>query len=276
MSINVYLAGKISGNNWRYHIFPGLQQYSAHLRGATNESLPEKWPRPVIEDDFHFVGPYFIDCTHGCSCFRDESNHGLGANDYSRWAHGSLCDNGFGESAVAAQCLRWIDESDAVFAWLDDPSACGTMAELGYAFAKQVPIWVYRPLPGDCYRTPDTWLADHLAVSARHVEHADAGWQDFMADAATRLKAIRFRRMPYQEYLQTDHWKTMRRRALAAAEHRCQTCNDTKNLDVHHRTYERQGEELLSDLTTLCGSCHAIFHGNGRLANSLRPSERKR
>lgn len=68
----------------------------------------------------------------------------------------------------------------------------------------------------------------------------------------------------YLAYLQTDHWKEMRRLALDHAEHRCQLCNATENLEAHHRTYERIGRERLSDLTVLCSDCHYWHHGRAR------------
>jgi hypothetical protein len=32
------------------------------------------------------------------------------------------------------------------------------------------------------------------------------------------------------------------------------------DLEAHHRTYERRGEELPEDLTALCPTCHRWFH----------------
>ena len=66
---------------------------------------------------------------------------------------------------------------------------------------------------------------------------------------------------PYHEYLQSEHWQSIRKAALKAADNRCQLCYSDLRLEVHHRTYERRGCELLSDLTVLCHRCHAQFHG---------------
>ena len=74
--------------------------------------------------------------------------------------------------------------------------------------------------------------------------------------------------MAYDEYLKTEHWKFARLDALQRAAYRCQVCNAQRELQVHHRTYERRGCELASDLTTLCGACHALFHDHGRLAEA--------
>jgi 5-methylcytosine-specific restriction endonuclease McrA len=68
--------------------------------------------------------------------------------------------------------------------------------------------------------------------------------------------------MPYDDYLQTEAWQEHRKQALAYAGYRCQVCNtDEEALHVHHRTYERRGQEKPQDLIVLCASCHALFHG---------------
>lgn len=79
-------------------------------------------------------------------------------------------------------------------------------------------------------------------------------------------RSIQLQTMPYGEYLQTPEWQQKRETSLRLAEYRCQVCNDVKDLNVHHRTYERRGKEAMSDLIALCGSCHEIFHQNGQLA----------
>jgi len=68
------------------------------------------------------------------------------------------------------------------------------------------------------------------------------------------------RTMPYTEYLQTTHWHFKRSDALRRSKHRCQLCNSTKRLDVHHRTYENLGNEEPEDLIVLCRKCHKHFH----------------
>jgi len=75
-------------------------------------------------------------------------------------------------------------------------------------------------------------------------------------------RAKQLQTMPYDEYLQTDEWNKRRQRHLEDADHACQLCNasDVK-LHVHHRTYERRGDERHNDLIVLCADCHATFHG---------------
>jgi hypothetical protein len=70
--------------------------------------------------------------------------------------------------------------------------------------------------------------------------------------------------LTYCEYIRSDAWRRSKARLgeLAAAEYRCRLCNAEPTegypLEVHHRTYERLGCELLADLTALCRECHKM------------------
>lgn len=64
----------------------------------------------------------------------------------------------------------------------------------------------------------------------------------------------------WAKYLESDHWKRRRARAVLLAEWACQLCKSTKDLQVHHNTYERLGGELDSDLIVLCGYHHKWYH----------------
>ncbi|MDU5111970.1 MAG: HNH endonuclease signature motif containing protein [Clostridium sp.] len=68
------------------------------------------------------------------------------------------------------------------------------------------------------------------------------------------------RKIEYKEYLNGEHWKEIRLKALDRAGNRCQLCCKTDNLNVHHNTYENIGNEDLKDLVVLCRECHAKFH----------------
>lgn len=37
-------------------------------------------------------------------------------------------------------------------------------------------------------------------------------------------------------------------------------CGETERIHLHHKTYERIGEELLTDLVPLCPNCHTLVH----------------
>lgn len=74
-------------------------------------------------------------------------------------------------------------------------------------------------------------------------------------NAIQKLKDI-----PYKEYLLTEHWKTIRKRKLRKANYKCELCNSTEKLNVHHKTYENRGCEKDEDLIVLCEDCHGKFH----------------
>lgn len=81
-----------------------------------------------------------------------------------------------------------------------------------------------------------------------------------------RRRLLELRAMSYEEYLQTPHWKRRREARVRSAGRKCQLCNsDSTPLNVHHRTYERLGEELDGDLLVLCRKCHSTFHKHRRL-----------
>ena len=66
--------------------------------------------------------------------------------------------------------------------------------------------------------------------------------------------------MDYREYLKSDRWKYIRDWILTFWDHRCAICNSSKSVQVHHRTYERLGHELTTDLIPLCDRCHELHH----------------
>lgn len=74
------------------------------------------------------------------------------------------------------------------------------------------------------------------------------------------LPAAELATMPYAQYLHTHHWQTIRRAALDHYGPACVLCGETGQVDVHHRTYARRGQERLHDLTVLCRPCHGRFH----------------
>jgi hypothetical protein len=88
----------------------------------------------------------------------------------------------------------------------------------------------------------------------------DIGLEQFLDDAAATV--VRLSGLPYNEYVKTPEWEQVKSLALERARHRCQVCNATKGLDVHHRSYENKPVESLDDLTVLCRPCHRLFHGN--------------
>ena len=78
----------------------------------------------------------------------------------------------------------------------------------------------------------------------------------------------------YSKYLKSHAWKTLRAKVIYRDGGRCKICgNAHRSLDVHHITYERFGNELLSDLVTLCDAHHKIIHS--RKNNNGKTTQRK-
>ena len=66
----------------------------------------------------------------------------------------------------------------------------------------------------------------------------------------------------YNEYLQSEHWKILRRKALERDMYRCCSCKTYQNIQVHHKFYrENLLDSLPEDLETLCEYCHCKKHG---------------
>ncbi len=67
----------------------------------------------------------------------------------------------------------------------------------------------------------------------------------------------------YAAYLRSDWWQA-RRAAFLAKHPRCMLCRRTRDLEVHHITYENLWHEPDEDLVVLCRRCHARHHGTRR------------
>jgi hypothetical protein len=97
-------------------------------------------------------------------------------------------------------------------------------------------------------------------------------------EALAPERLAELRAMPYPTYLRTPEWKRTRAAALVRAGNACSLdVSHTDPLEVHHRTYEHLGAELVSDLIVLCHTCHQLHHktyGRPRKENpdALAPS----
>jgi hypothetical protein len=61
---------------------------------------------------------------------------------------------------------------------------------------------------------------------------------------------------PNKDHPKPSHLAKVRKKALTRDNGRCQTCFSDEDLELHHRTYDRFGEENLEDLIMLCKDCH--------------------
>lgn len=201
--IRVYLAGKISQNDWRHAIF-------RNLSGATDE-------KNITLDKFVYAGPYFI-CANintniPYNTYHGENTHGRGVGksdaDYSdedggldsHWSIVGKPHDGYGRgpddrAGVVSKCLFWIEESDIIFAWLDKNDAYGTLVELGLAHSLGKPIFLAMPIGFKAHQ--DMWfawtLADMAIMTANHLQ----AWEIFSSVAEKLIKKSTAPSVSYQ------------------------------------------------------------------------------
>lgn len=65
-----------------------------------------------------------------------------------------------------------------------------------------------------------------------------------------------YRKEFYSEYMKSDKWKAIRLKVLKRDNNLCQACLDAPAQDVHHKTYENIGDELMYELISVCRYCH--------------------
>ena len=102
-------------------------------------------------------------------------------------------------------------------------------------------------------KQPDTNLAKAIRELQNEVDQK-----------ITLLEALRKDYDPeeidYYKYIKTQAWEEMRQKVFRRDGYKCVICNEAKDLNVHHITYENLGAEKVSDLVTLCRNCHENIH----------------
>lgn len=64
----------------------------------------------------------------------------------------------------------------------------------------------------------------------------------------------------YNAYLQTTAWRLKRQAVLTRANNWCEGCGVRPATQVHHKTYDHVGRELLFELVAVCNECHHVLH----------------
>lgn len=87
--------------------------------------------------------------------------------------------------------------------------------------------------------------------------------EQLMANGGRLLVISILREMPYTEYLQTEHWKTVRDRVMRQAGWICQLrppVMKARAVDAHHFNYDNIGDEQPGDVLALCRPHHTEWH----------------
>lgn len=209
--INIYLAGKISANDWRHTIVPDLRDTCLKF-GV--EGLPDNWPilRHGIAPNRHYVGPYFIGCDHGCYHGKDSHGFGPGCSgdieEFPGETYDNHCPTRAKEQYVVKQCHDAIDRADVVFAWIDDLTAFGTIFELGYAVGRKQ---VYLASPDEV--SNDLWFmrAAIEATPNSHLIYENGPIEAFaiVSDILTKNETIGMRRSRTESPIESNFYDAM-------------------------------------------------------------------
>ena len=71
---------------------------------------------------------------------------------------------------------------------------------------------------------------------------------------------IKLQKEAYADYMQSAQWRAKRLATLDRDSNWCQGCRNALATEVHHLTYERFGNEMIFDLTSVCYECHMKIH----------------
>lgn len=157
--LKIYLAGKITGNWWRKEICDSFGNFYPRIPGqnlidavvAVNPT--EYYLSEYDAGEFIITGPHSLGCDHRCFHMKDNgAKHAATGID---WENSHLS-----KEDVLLACTGQIDRSDLIFCYIDSVDAYGTIAEIGYSYAKSKFICIV-------FKTPEIkrghWFVDQMA-----------------------------------------------------------------------------------------------------------------
>lgn len=231
--MKIYLAGKVHGDKWKLF----------------NERQIKSMPIVASDGGKH-----------------SEHTFGWGAYD---WAY---CAEEYRDS-IKRLFVDQIKGCSHVIAYLHTTDSYGSIAEIAYASAIGKPCTIFLV-------TNDWFYAVEKHGESKIGDGMfDAYWfvcslpnvtlqlccdlEDAKVKAQMLLEDLGYKEFSYNDYLKSDGWRILKRKALQRAEFRCQLCGkDGEEMHVHHRRYDNlQTDEEIKDLIVLCRTCHETYHG---------------
>jgi len=67
------------------------------------------------------------------------------------------------------------------------------------------------------------------------------------------------------KHMQSNYWKQLKKDRMLIVNNKCEICGSTNNLNLHHISYVRLGQEDIRDVRILCGGingCHQRQHNH--------------
>lgn len=179
--IKVYFAGKVTKNGWREEIIKLSEkiQQNKSVKSYREAGVP-------IGDGYIYNGPYMKSCNHGG--FHGKGTHGVGVGLKKT----SCCGNKevLQRRELFNLCMSLVDSSDAIFCYIDDVEAYGTMFELGYAYSKGIPTFVYLSDELDEDYQDDLWFSLAKATQVKKVSSPSEAFEDFKIVFERRRKSL--------------------------------------------------------------------------------------
>ncbi len=80
----------------------------------------------------------------------------------------------------------------------------------------------------------------------------------------------------YKQYLLSPEWSNIRLDLFQVRGKKCERCNSTYRLQIHHKTYENVFNEEPEDLEILCKRCHEAEHPHKVKSNNKKRKKRPR
>lgn len=79
-------------------------------------------------------------------------------------------------------------------------------------------------------------------------------------------------------YLGSPYWHAFREAVLEKIGKRCELCDETDGIELHHLSYARLGGEHAEDVAVLCHTCHDDAHcpGANEVSSTVLDRRRKR
>lgn len=83
------------------------------------------------------------------------------------------------------------------------------------------------------------------------------------------------RRTDYYRYLESAHWRQLRKQAFERDGYRCVKCGCINNLTGHHIRYRKVLTDCtVKDIQTLCYDCHDALHKENKRQRKLNRKPR--
>ena len=81
----------------------------------------------------------------------------------------------------------------------------------------------------------------------------------------------------YLDYLKSEQWALKRQQKAKEKNFTCEICGKVilKGFHIHHKTYKRLGNELMSDLKFLCEECHTNLHCSLKVSKMKKKNPKK-